>query len=40
MEKIDTGNMYRSIWDFPENIVDAIDLGESNMDIIIQIEFW
>ena len=29
MEKIDKNNMYGSIWDFPENIVEAIGLGES-----------
>tara|TARA_B100002052_G_scaffold203467_1_gene185771 strand:+ start:350 stop:1387 length:1038 start_codon:yes stop_codon:yes gene_type:complete len=29
MEKIDKDNMYGSIWDFPENIVEAIGLGES-----------
>ena len=29
MEKIDKDNMYGSIWDFPENIVEAIGLGKS-----------
>ena len=29
MEKIDKNNMYGSIWDFPENIVEAIGIGES-----------
>jgi len=29
MEKIDKDNMYGSIWDFPENIVEAIGIGES-----------
>jgi len=29
MEKIDKDNMYESIWDFPDNIVEAIELGES-----------
>ena len=29
MEKFDKDNMYGSIWDFPENIVEAIGLGES-----------
>ncbi len=29
MEKIDKDNMYRSIWDFPENIFEAIGIGES-----------
>ena len=29
MEKIDKDNMYGSIWDFPDNIVEAIELGES-----------
>ena len=31
MQKIDKDNMYQSIWDFPENIIDAIDLGENIM---------
>ena len=29
MEKIDKDNMYGSIWDFPENIFEAIGIGES-----------
>ena len=29
MEKIDKNNMYGSIWDFPENIVEAIGLSKS-----------
>ena len=29
MEKIDKDNMYGSIWDFPENILEALDLGEN-----------
>ena len=29
MEQIDKENMFGSIWDFPENIVDAIRLGKS-----------
>ena len=29
MHDIDKDNMYQSIWDFPENIIDAIDLSES-----------
>lgn len=29
MQKIDKDNMYQSIWDFPENIIDAIDLSEN-----------
>ncbi len=29
MYEIDKDNMYQSIWDFPENIIDAIDLSES-----------
>ena len=29
MVKIDKDNMYGSIWDFPENIIEAIGLGES-----------
>ena len=28
MEKIDKGNMYQAIWDFSDNIIDAIKLGE------------
>ena len=28
MEKIDKGNMYQAIWDFSDNIIDAIELGE------------
>ena len=27
--KIDKSNMFQSIWDFPENIIDAVKLSES-----------
>ena len=27
--KIDKYNMFQSIWDFPENIIDAVKLSES-----------
>ena len=29
MQEIDKGDMYQSIWDFPENIIDAIELSEN-----------
>ena len=29
MHEIDKDNMYQSIWDFPENIIDAIELSEN-----------
>ena len=29
MNEIDKDDMYQSIWDFPENIIDAIELGEN-----------
>ena len=29
MQVIDKYNMYQSIWDFPENIIEAINLSES-----------
>ena len=28
MEKFDKDNMYGSIWDFPENIKDALEIGD------------
>ena len=28
-EKIDKSNMFQSIWDFPENIIDAVELSEN-----------
>ena len=29
MYEIDKDDMYQSIWDFPENIIDAIELSEN-----------
>ena len=28
IEKVDNENMYQSIWEFSDNILDAIELGE------------
>ena len=30
MYEIDKDDMYQSIWDFPENIIDAIELSEKH----------